>query len=69
MDKEIVFLIEECPEGGYVASAVGHCICTQADSFAELKEMVRDATQCHFEGEDMPRLIRLRVVKDEIIPV
>jgi hypothetical protein len=24
-----------------------------------LKGMVQDATQCHFEAEEMPRLIRL----------
>jgi predicted RNase H-like HicB family nuclease len=69
MEKEIIFLIEEAPEGGYVARALGHNIFTEADSFAELKKMVQDATQCHFEAEEMPRVIRLHMVKDEVISV
>jgi hypothetical protein len=69
MEKEIIFLVEEAPEGGYTARALGHNICTEADSFAKLKKMVQDATQCHFEAEEMPRLIRLHMVKDEVIAV
>jgi len=69
MEKEIIFLVEEAPEGGYTARALGHNICTEADSFAALKRMVQDATQCHFEAEEMPRLIRLHMVKDEVIAV
>jgi hypothetical protein len=69
MQKEIIFLVEEASEGGYTAKAFGHCICTEADSIAELKKRVQEATRCHFEAEEMPRVIRLRVVKDEVIPV
>lgn len=59
MEKEIIFLVEEAPEGGYTAKALGHNIFTEADSFAELKKMVQDAMQCHFEAKEMSRLIRL----------
>jgi hypothetical protein len=70
MEKEIIFLVEEASEGGYTARAIGHNIFTEADSFAKLKRMVQDATQCHFETTPkMPRLIRLHMVKDEVIPV
>jgi predicted RNase H-like HicB family nuclease len=69
MKKEIIFLVEEAPEGGYTARALGHNIFTEADSFEELKKMVQDAMQCHFEAEQMPRLIRLHMVKDEVIAV
>jgi hypothetical protein len=69
MEKEIIFLVEEAPEGGYTARALGHNILTEADSFEELKKMVQDAMQCHFETEEMPRLIRLHMVKDEVIAV
>ena len=69
MQKEIIFLVEEAPEGGYTAKALGHCICTEADSMARLKKRVQEATRCHFEDEEMPRSIRLRVVKDKVIPV
>ncbi len=67
MDKEIVFLVEESPEGGYIARALGHDICTEADSFDELKTAVQDAVHCHFDKKDKPRLIRLHTVKDEVI--
>jgi hypothetical protein len=69
MAKEIIFLVEEEPEGGYAARALGHDICTEADSFDELKEMVKDAVYCHFDENDKPHLIRLHMVKDEVIPV
>jgi hypothetical protein len=69
MEKEIIFLVEEAPEGGYTARALGHNICTEADSFAKLKKMVQEATRCHFEAKEMPRCIRLHMVKDEVIPV
>jgi len=33
---EIIFLVEDDPEGGYVARALGESIFTQADSIQEL---------------------------------
>jgi predicted RNase H-like HicB family nuclease len=65
--KELIFLVEEDPDGGYVASAVGHSIFTQADTEAELHAMVRDAVSCHFEDAERPSLIRLHFVRDEVI--
>jgi predicted RNase H-like HicB family nuclease len=65
---EIVFLVEEDPEGGFVARAIGHGIFTQADTVEELHEMVRDAVRCHFADEpEAPKLIRLHFVRDEVI--
>ncbi|MCX6011827.1 MAG: 2-oxoisovalerate dehydrogenase [Chloroflexi bacterium] len=69
MDKEIIFLVEEAPEGGWQARAIGHAIFTEADTFDGLKAMVHDAVQCHFEPSQVPRLIRLHTVKDEVIAV
>ena len=69
MEKEIIFLVEESAEGGYQAKAIGHDIFTEADTFEQLKKMAQDAVQCHFEPEKMPRLIRLHMVKDEVIAV
>jgi hypothetical protein len=62
-----MFLVEEDADGGLVASAVGQSIITQADSEAELREMVRDAVRCHFEEDVRPKLIRLHFVRDEVI--
>ena len=65
--NEIIFVIENAPEGGYSAHAVGESIHTQAASVAELHERVRDAVRCHFDGNAAPHLIRLRFVRDEVI--
>ncbi len=57
---EIIFAVEEAPEGGYTASALGESIVTEADTVDELREMVRDAVRTHFEETDRPGLIRLQ---------
>ncbi len=67
-EPEIIFAVEESPEGGYEARALGHSIHTEADTLDELKEMIRDAVRCHFDDGDRPRVIRLHLVKDEVIP-
>ncbi|MGH7924420.1 MAG: type II toxin-antitoxin system HicB family antitoxin [Candidatus Binatus sp.] len=66
--NEIIFSVEESPEGGFEARALGHSIFTQADSREELRAMVQDAVRCHFEDSDRPRVIRLHWVKDELLP-
>ena len=65
---EIIFVVEEAPEGGYAARAVGESIFTQADSVAELHERVRDACANVISILGRPRsLIRLHFVKDQVI--
>jgi hypothetical protein len=68
-DSEIIFLVEESPEGGYEAKALGQSIYTQADSMEELRVMVQDAVRCHFEDHDRPKMIRLHLVREEVLPV
>lgn len=68
-EKEIIFAVEESPEGGYEARALGHPIFTQADTLDELRAAVRDAVRCHFEPPIMPAVIRLHWVRDEVIAV
>ncbi len=58
-ENEIIFMVEEDPEGGYVAAALGQDIVTQADSVKELHAMVRDAVRCHFDEGKAPPIIRL----------
>lgn len=69
MVKEILFVVEESDEGGYEARALGHSIYTQGESMEDLKRAVRDAVRCHFEEADLPAMIRLHFVKDEVIAV
>lgn len=65
--NEIIFLIEDDPEGGFTARALGESIFTEADYLESLNVMVRDAVRCHFEQDKMPGLIRLHFVRDEVI--
>ena len=63
--NEIIFLVEDAPEGGLTAQAVGEAIFTEADSLEALREAVRDAVRCHFDAP--PALIRLHYVREEVI--
>ncbi|CEP66065.1 Uncharacterized [Moorella glycerini] len=69
MDKEIIFLVKEAPGGGYTARALGHSIFTEGEALDEIRNNVRDAGRCHFGDKDMPRVIRLHIVKDEVMAV
>jgi hypothetical protein len=64
---EITFNVEESPEGGFEARALGYPIFTQAETLKALRAMVQDAVRCHFDDGARPRTIRLRVVRDEIL--
>ncbi|MBK8444598.1 MAG: 2-oxoisovalerate dehydrogenase [Sphingobacteriales bacterium] len=67
MNAELIFLIQEAPEGGYTAQALGQAVFTEADTYAELKTQIADAVRCHFEPHEMPTLLRLHFVKDEVL--
>ena len=66
---ELIFLVEEDPEGGWSARALGASIFTEADTVAELHAQVRDAVLCHFDQGTEPRIIRLHYVREEVIAV
>jgi hypothetical protein len=65
--SEVIFLVQEAPEGGFIARALGESIFTEADGIAALHEKVRDAVRCHFDEGRMPRVIRLHFVREEVI--
>ncbi|MHC1726717.1 MAG: 2-oxoisovalerate dehydrogenase [Syntrophobacteraceae bacterium] len=67
MTTEIIFIVEESVEGGFEAKALSHSIYTEADTLEEIRSMIKDAVQCHFDEKDRPKLIRLHIVKDEVI--
>lgn len=68
-DSEIIFSVQESAEGGYEARALGYSIHTQAETLSELKQALKDAVRCYFGDTERPNLIRLHLVKDEIIHV
>jgi len=67
MESEIVFLVQESPEGGYEARSLKYSIFTEADTLEELRTTVRDAVACHFDKGNSPIIIRLHFVRDEVI--
>lgn len=67
MSSEIIFEIAESAEGGFTARALGHSIFSEAETMDELREMLRDAVRCHFDEKERPHVIRLHMVKDEVI--
>ena len=67
--SEIIFLVEEAQEGGYIARALGEAIFTEADNWEELKEAISEAVTCHFEEDAMPKMIRLHLVREEVMLV
>lgn len=64
---EILFIVEEAAEGGYVARSVTASIVTEADDLDQLREAVRDAVRCHYDAADRAKVIRLHLVHDEVI--
>jgi hypothetical protein len=67
MTNEIIFLVSDSPEGGFEARALGHSIYTEADTADELRAMVRDAVAVHFDEAERPAVIRLHIVREEVI--
>jgi hypothetical protein len=66
--SEIIFEVHESLEGRFEAKALSHSIYTEAETLDELKKKVQDAVRCHFEERERPSLIRLHLVRDEVIP-
>lgn len=63
--NEIIFLVENAPEGGFTAKALGHSIYTEADDLASLKEEIRDAVLAHFDEGQHPKIVRMHFVHEE----
>jgi hypothetical protein len=65
--SEIIFVVEEAPDGGFIARASVESIFTEADSLQELHDAIRDAVHCHFDEGKCPSIIRLHFVREEVI--
>jgi hypothetical protein len=65
--NELVFMVEDAPEGGFTARALGMSIFTEADDLEKLREQVRNAVKCHFDEGKAPQLVRLHYVRDEVL--
>ncbi len=69
MNTEIIFNVVLSNEGGYEAQAIGYSIFTECEEYEELPDLLRDAVRCHFDEKDMPKLIRIHFVRDEVMAV
>ena len=67
--SEIIFIVENSDEGGYTAKSLGYSIYTEGQTLDELKENVKDAIKCHFDEKEIPHIVRLHIVKDEVITI
>lgn len=67
--NEILFMVEDALEGGFVARALEPSIFTEADDIASLHQQVRDAVHCHFDEGQAPQIIRLHFTREEVIAV
>ncbi len=67
MAAEVIFIVQESPEGGFEARALGHSIFAEGETWEEVRDAVKDAVACHFEGAELPRIIRLHLVKEELL--
>jgi len=65
--SDVIFLVEEAPEAGFLARALGEAIFTEADDLASLHENVRDAVRCHFDEGSEPKILRLHFVREEVL--
>ena len=65
--EELIFLVQDSPEGGYEAKALGESIFCEADTIYELKINLVDAVKCHFDTDKLPKIIRMHITKDELI--
>ena len=68
-ETEVIFVVEESNEGGYEARALNHSIFTEADELDSLKSNIIDAVKCHFDETNIPSVIRLHFVREELIAV
>ena len=66
-DRDSISWCPRIPRGGYVATAVAASIVTEADDLDALRASIRDAVRCHFNDGDRPKVIRLPLVRDEVI--
>jgi len=67
--NEINFEVSQEADGGFTAEALGESIFTQADNWEELRTHVREAVQAFYFDSAPPRLIRLRLVRDEVLAI
>ncbi|MEI9886849.1 MAG: hypothetical protein WDN08_10195 [Rhizomicrobium sp.] len=57
--SELVFDVTQDGDGGFVAEALGEGIVTEADTWEELRDNVREAVAAYFFDRTPPQRVRL----------
>ncbi len=65
--NEIVFEVTQEEDGGFVAECMNEDIFTQADSWVELRQNVKEAVSAFYFDQTGPSSIRLHLVHDELL--
>jgi len=65
--NEIVFEVTQEADGGFVAECLTEPIFTQADTWEQLREAIKDAVAGFFFDRPKPVTIRLHLVRDEVL--
>ena len=63
----LIFEVSEDVDGGYVAECLTESIVTQGDTWQELRANVKDAVEAFYFDGEKPSVVRLRLVKDEVL--
>jgi predicted RNase H-like HicB family nuclease len=65
---ELVFEVTQEPDGGFAAECLTESIFTQADNWEELRRNAKEAVAAYyFDRTERPALIRLHLVRDEVL--
>ena len=67
--SELVFEVIQESDGGYVAECLSETIFTEADSWEELRQNVREVVNAYYfdQPAKVPQSIRLHLVRDEVL--
>lgn len=64
---EVVLMVTQEADGGYVAEGLGYDIFTQADTWDELRGNAKESVDAYFFDQSKPESIRLHLVRDEVL--
>jgi hypothetical protein len=66
---ELIFEVTQEADGGYVAECLTESIVTEADSWEQLRQNVREVVAGYYfdAPERMPQSIRLHLQRDEVL--
>jgi hypothetical protein len=63
----IHLVVEDPPEGGCLARAIGADIFAEAGDLNALHAQLRDVVRCHFDPVERPGFIHLHITREEVI--